>query len=130
MKNTMILIGCLFTFGAYSQPSKPSTRTSRKFEPVHQTSKSAVGVDLIQGSKKGIVVYPNPANDHIIVSMPADANSARHIRLLNNVGQPVLQVNSARELTYLLDVARLPKGMYLLEVLTDGVPHRTRWVKN
>ena len=92
-------------------------------------SKTALGVDLIAGNQKGITVYPNPANDHIMVSLAGSPADKREIRLVSSMGQPILQINNMRENTYFLDVSRLRKGVYIIEVISKGNVSRTRWVK-
>ncbi|HEX9981167.1 MAG TPA: T9SS type A sorting domain-containing protein [Flavobacterium sp.] len=120
---------CLFFLNAAAQSGPSNTYSPRYVSDTLSVSKTALGVDLIAGNQKGITVYPNPANDHIMVSLSGNRGEKREIRLVNSMGQPILQINNMHENTYFLDVTKLRKGVYVVEVLSRGNISRTRWIK-
>ena len=126
---------CLFVITkAGAQSAGPSPLSEREMG-AHEITNTAdetpapMGVDLMAGNSKGITVYPNPANDHIMVSVAGKPKDKREIRLVTMMGHPILQLNNLRENTYLLDVSRLQKGIYVVEVISKGNITRTKWIK-
>lgn len=68
-------------------------------------------------SKNAVIVYPNPAQDYVIVD---GLNSKATIHVINAVGQEVLKQISESN-TMKLQINQLPSGMYYIHVLQDGV---------
>ncbi len=67
--------------------------------------------------KNAVLVYPNPAQDYVIVD---GLNSKATIHVINAVGQEVLKQISESN-TMKLQINQLPSGMYYIHVLQDGV---------
>jgi hypothetical protein len=65
-----------------------------------------------------ISVYPNPATDHITVSLPAAGNYK--IALLNSNGQLMAQPVSTTGSNAVLNVSRLSAGIYYIQINRDG----------
>ena len=76
-----------------------------------------------QSSGNSIVIFPNPASDHINVSFGAGGvQGPVSIRLMNVTGQVLLQesvTNPAGQMIT-LPVAGYPSGSYLVQVFTAG----------
>ena len=74
-----------------------------------------------------ISLAPNPAGAFLKVELPIAAPQAFHAQVMDAQGKLV-----ARRLIRngeLLDVARLPQGMYLVKVAVDGVVYTARFMK-
>jgi len=74
--------------------------------------------DLYDKESISISVFPNPANEIIIIS--ALVNFVEEIRLLNSLGQVVPVSISEEEDKYTIHVDQLPKGVYFLRMLQRG----------
>ncbi len=72
---------------------------------------------VFDGLKNVIQVYPNPAQDYVIID---GLNSKATVHIINAVGQEVMkQVADAN--TMKLNINTLPAGMYYIHILQDGV---------
>ncbi len=74
-----------------------------------------------ENRKHNFVISPNPASDNIVVSFP-NASFAKEMSLINYCGQKIYTVSlSKNELKndFSIDVAALPKGIYILQVLFE-----------
>jgi para-nitrobenzyl esterase len=60
-------------------------------------------------------LFPNPATDHLEISYNEGIES---LTMYNLVGQPVLQKSGFKN-NYFLNVANLPRGIYLVEIQTN-----------
>ncbi len=79
------------------------------------------------GTPGELVLYPNPATDHLVATLPAA--DGRTYRVLNTLGQ-VLAQGSAATANPVVDVRALPAGAYFLE-LRSATDHAVRrFVKN
>lgn len=79
-------------------------------------------------------IYPNPAIDRINIQYHASENGVVNIRLLSIEGKLVLtssyKVNSGQQTVDInLPEDKLAKGMYLLEVESEGLVHREKVYK-
>jgi hypothetical protein len=75
------------------------------------------GVSRIEPSlKEYINLYPNPADDHVIIEVPDEFH---HVTVYNTTGQPVFsQVTEGRQ--YELKTDAFPAGAYVVRVQTSG----------
>ncbi|HLA56092.1 MAG TPA: T9SS type A sorting domain-containing protein, partial [Flavobacterium sp.] len=92
-------------------------------------SGAPIGVDLMHGNTKGITIYPNPTNDHILVSVAGKSGETRQISMVNTQGQQVIMLRNRRENTFLIDVSGLRSGIYSIEVASGRQVSRKKWVK-
>lgn len=60
----------------------------------------------------GILIYPNPAIDHIAIS--AGESRLESVAVFNQLGQQVLQTTKQE-----IDISHLPVGVYILQIKTD-----------
>lgn len=65
----------------------------------------------------GITIYPNPANDLLVIQ--SDNASNLEINILNSIGQPVLKEKIVGSFNT-IDVSTLPRGLYFISILLDG----------
>jgi len=122
------LLLCLQSNAQLSGPASQDIARNTEISDGDDQS-SPIGVDLMAGDSKGVTVFPNPANDHIIVSLAGKPGDKREIRLVSSMGQHILQIPNLRENSYMLDVSRLTKGIYNIEVISKGHVSRNKWVK-
>jgi hypothetical protein len=72
--------------------------------------------------ENSVFIYPNPANDHIIVksNIPVLINK---IKIYNNLGQVVRnQIHTNN----VIDVSILRRGLYIIEIGTDKFVYRKK----
>jgi aryl-phospho-beta-D-glucosidase BglC (GH1 family) len=70
-------------------------------------------------NKQLISVYPVPAHDNILVAIPASHQQKSQISLYDMSGKVYLTETTAAT-TYNMDISKLPAGIYLMQILTDG----------
>jgi hypothetical protein len=74
-------------------------------------------------------VYPNPANDKIMVELNQKTSSTRVV-IVNSIGQTVYS-NTAPELSFEVNVKELPYGVYFIKVLEGiSVKETKKLIKN
>lgn len=73
---------------------------------------SKIAVVVPEGASDELMVSPNPSNDMLKISIKG---TIQQVNLLNLNGQTVLS-NSSKT----IDIANLPDGMYLLQVITEN----------
>lgn len=89
-----------------------------------------IGLDLMSGNKKGITVYPNPSNDHILISVAGKKSERKTISISDFSGRIVFQTRRSVENTYMVDVSGLNKDLYIIEVCSGGKVYRKKWLRN
>jgi hypothetical protein len=89
-----------------------------------------IGLDLMAGNRQGITVYPNPTNDHILISVAGKNSESKSISIWDFSGRLVFQTGQSAENTYLVDVSGLKKDIYILEVKSGGKVYRKKWMRN
>lgn len=79
---------------------------------------------------RAVRVFPNPANDLLIVDWGMDISNIQTITLLDNVGR-ILDLRDWNELHngLELDISRLPQGIYYLKISTGGQQFSARFIK-
>lgn len=70
-----------------------------------------VGIRTSQSA--GFKVYPNPADDKLVVELPPEPEFTGTLSLLDIYGRSVLTL-SATQAQHIIDVSTLPAGLYLL----------------
>lgn len=81
---------------------------------------STTGTNNVMADREGIVVYPNPAHNSLIVKSPADNVTVENIALLDLVGKERLAAENKQKLkSFNVDVSSVPDGLYLLKIQTD-----------
>ena len=87
---------------------------------LHVWNRSLVGVEEIAVDEQ-VSVYPNPAVSQLNVSLTTN-EQIESVRLLNAIGQVVLEESNIESQTVALDVAELEAGMYIVECFTaEGI---------
>lgn len=84
--------------------------------------------DLISGHN--VYAYPNPAGDAVTLSLPNTLQEPVLVRLLNSMGQQLMQFSAAPQQPLLqLDLSAMPWGMILVEIQSGQYSYRTRFIR-
>ena len=76
------------------------------------------------GSKNPVVVYPNPAKDHLVVT---GQEQATQLRIYSMLGELVLEESLQNNQT--ISIAHLPAGMYTFTCITGKGISSGKWIK-
>ena len=63
-----------------------------------------------------VTVYPNPANDYLNVVLPSDMQEGVSIRIVNNIGQMVIDQTQLNGPVNTIDISSLNAGMYIVQI--------------
>ncbi len=80
------------------------------------------------GKRNEISIYPNPAHTHIVIRSGSPLRNAT-LRLMNPAGQVITQQSGLSGITFRVDIAAYPAGVYIVEVREEGETIRTRLLK-
>lgn len=75
-----------------------------------------LGTDQFSGS--GFMMYPNPAGDHVTVSVNAASAQISGIAIYDMLGKTILSQKTQGNTSETIDVSGISSGIYLLEVST------------
>lgn len=78
-----------------------------------------------------IAVFPNPANDQIIVSLPLSLNSEFQYQILDMVGNKVSEAKSTLDSKsqFTINIRGIAAGMYVIRVINKDKDFVTKFVK-
>lgn len=93
-------------------------------------AEAPIGMDLMGGDKDGVTVYPNPSNDHILISVAGKRSEKKSIVIYNQSGKQVFRTGNSGENTYLVDVSGLHKDLYFIEVSSGQNVYRKKWMRS
>ena len=79
----------------------------------------AVGINKNEKESVNILIYPNPATDKIIISVPDYINETR-ICVLDITGKQILAKNLLNKKSMELNTSILSKGVYILRIQIDN----------
>mgnify|MGYP001599472221 FL=1 len=87
------------------------------------------GIIPVEGSPLGLNLYPDPAQDHLMLSSMKALSAQAVVTLVNSTGQSIplsafTMQRSADRREYTIDLRGLAPGQYLLR-LVDGTAMRT-----
>ncbi len=86
---------------------------------VVQNVSPCVGIEEIAGAGE-ISIYPNPANDYVNISVPANlASAATSVEITDALGKIVMKESINTEVTT-LRIAKLEEGVYFFRVITNS----------
>ena len=90
----------------------------------------AVSIDAVGLSVAGkeITVYPNPSNGHVMVECATDR--IQQLSIVDIFGRCVYALQDVQAEAVSLDLAFLPKGVYMVQVrLEEGIENRKLIIK-
>ncbi|MBK7856172.1 MAG: T9SS type A sorting domain-containing protein [Bacteroidetes bacterium] len=89
-----------------------------------------VGVDDATSSLNNIQIYPNPANDHLVVNLGSTPKENGIVNITDATGRIVKTEKALNGNAVLnLDVSSLSNGIYFLEVNVGSVMGIGRFIK-
>jgi hypothetical protein len=85
------------------------------------TANPAASVDESEIAKT-LSIYPNPANQHVTVSFSNDAVDAAQVNILSADGRVVYSLTEGAlgNFTKMIDVTGFAKGMYFIQIVSEG----------
>jgi hypothetical protein len=81
---------------------------------------------------KNLVVYPNPARDRLFIETGGLESGEVTIKIIDIQGRQILmktETFSPGLASINLDISRLDKGIYFLELKSDQATRVARWIK-
>ena len=97
-------------------------------------AKIVTGVPSINGSSIDFSVYPNPANDNMVVSTDVYGNNNVTVTLTDMMGRTLQTINAGNitdgSYNFNFDVSTLANGVYFANVITDNGVVTKKFVKN
>lgn len=91
-----------------------TARTGVECDSVFSITVNATGFDVEENNENGIQLFPNPAQSQVSV----EGTQINQIRVINSLGQVVLEHVYESESLVVLEIGSLPNGIYLLEIQT------------
>lgn len=82
--------------------------------------------------REQITVFPNPGKDNLEISLGSEAKGKAQIRLVDMQGRQVLSQNASSDSengNIKIQVSGLPKGLYVVQVVTEGNKYTLKWMK-
>jgi hypothetical protein len=73
--------------------------------------------DIDQTPLNFMNVYPNPANDQIIIITQEDINE---VTIINYLGQKVYEINGVESKKYIINSSKFPIGIYIVNIKTSS----------
>ena len=107
---------------AIADETSPSTVQNQNF--MIPGILNTTGVEDVQ--KRSFNIFPNPVENRITISTENN-ESIDVINIYNQLGQQVLQENNIENT---IDVSNLPKGIYLIELISGNSTFRKKMIKN
>ena len=114
----------------YAKPDTTITYTLKVTDITGNVSYDSIKVTVINCSGNGIgpqknktggvAVYPNPAKDLLNIKLSNPKAKIVKIRIINLLGQSVLEVSGVNSYKTLINTSNLNKGTYLIEVISDN----------
>ena len=85
-------------------------------------------VSTKHASNFNIELFPNPANDKILISTQSNSNLPMKVELINSVGQSYLSkcLNTS---PYELQITNLPPGIYFINFIQGSTKQTMRFIK-
>ncbi len=88
---------------------------------IYVNNSSGLGFSTVNMNKGEMLkVYPNPAKDLLNIKLSNPEGKIVKIRIINLLGQSVLEVSGVNSYKTLINTSNLNKGTYLIEVISDN----------
>ncbi len=90
----------------------------------------STGFEEYAGSAGNIVIYPNPTDGLFRISMDSEIQGRFSMKIINNQGQAVYVSSfSVQELNNeVIDMEKLPRGMYYILISNDQVSYKQKLI--
>jgi hypothetical protein len=82
---------------------------------------------------KKISIYPNPASDFTVLSLYSEKQSTAMMRLMDDAGKQLLNrsfnINTGNNSLMIDQLANLPKGVYIVQVILNNSVYNEKLIK-
>lgn len=102
------------------------TCSAISFPTVNCTS----GINEIENEESSVAVWPNPFSQRIQIEFRNSDTRNSDLKIINALGQVILNRKNIAENTITLDAPELPNGIYFVEIIKNGRTYRSKIVKN
>lgn len=109
---------------SYGEVEDYSVNIGSSFSEITAVTNVQSSQVLSQEPSQNIVVYPNPASDHIQLSLPVQEAT---VQVISITGQKLLQKNLKKDGR--LDISMLPAGVYIISIHDGQKEIHQRFVK-
>ncbi|MEO8761996.1 MAG: T9SS type A sorting domain-containing protein, partial [Bacteroidia bacterium] len=96
------------------------------------TTQATTGINNVSIENLNFKVYPNPAKNNINIDYTLTQEASIKWQVTDVIGQVILQTEDFKangKYTQSLDVAALSKGLYLLNITTNGLQKTIKFIK-
>lgn len=69
--------------------------------------------------KESFSIYPNPADEYLMISIPEIVSSSASIVVYDVIGNPVIVKKSLDEIIKTIDVGHLSSGVYMMKIINN-----------
>ena len=94
-------------------------------QAIFMTDSAGISDSAIMGSTTGLRLYPNPARDLLNIRLSSGVTGKVIVAVFNTRGTRVLNLEANKAsaiLDLMVDVSRLPAGMYMIEIVNGPEP--------
>jgi PKD repeat protein len=92
-----------------------TARTGVECDSVFSITVNATGYDVEENKTTEIQLFPNPAHSQVSIG----GTQINQIRVINSLGQVVLEYVCESKSLVVLEIGSLPKGVYSVEIVTE-----------
>ncbi|NOT36573.1 MAG: T9SS type A sorting domain-containing protein [Saprospiraceae bacterium] len=82
---------------------------------------STLGIDNLSNEKNSFTLYPNPANEKVVISYPLLAGKNTTVTITDITGKLVFKTNPTQTEKIEVNTKHLDPGAYLVQVQTDDI---------
>lgn len=100
------------------EESQKNEESSVENQNDNENSQNSIPINNIEKIK----IFPNPADDHINVSLSFPDFTDAEIILYNSIGKPIFKtfVTEKKQFIKIIEVSSYDRGIYFLEIIADG----------
>jgi len=88
-----------------------------------------LSVDEIEGDTFKMKLFPNPVLDKLYIEVEGEPHESLNYRIYNNLGYQLISGKIKTGTKHAIDVQKLEKGFYILNIITDDGMQSSRFIK-
>jgi hypothetical protein len=109
------------------EPCNPTLKGS-EYSSVYSNVATAAPLGIEENGTTGMIVYPNPAYDKLVVSNPDLHNDNYRVEIWQMTGSQVLSRPVSGSQT-VIDLSSIAPGVYLLRLVSDNTVYTRKFLK-
>ena len=116
------MVGVMTAAGIGGDKTQPAWDSTYDYWIVEFCDSFPLGIQQPEGAMH-LLVYPNPTSSDLYINIQKDNLTSASFTLTNTTGQTIYQSTAdhlAHSYTKILDLSKLPAGVYMLDVVVDG----------